>query len=174
MSHPLREAERGVEYWQKKGGLAMEPVTVLTFNDMEEAEPLKQRLKQAGIPAAIYDERKLQKVFLCRETLAGIRLRVDRKDFERARVLLLEWHRQDGALRNAIHCPECGSSRVQYPQFTRKFVLPNFGALLCAVGLMQWEFYCQECQFTWPERVNVPPKLDILGWPKKESAARPH
>ena len=152
----------------------MEPVTVLTFNEPEQAEPLKQRLEQAGIPAAIYDERKLQKVFLCRETLAGIRLRVDRKDFERARVLLLEWHRQDGALRNAIHCPECGSSRVQYPQFTRKFVLPNFGALLCAVGLMQWEFYCQECQFTWPERVNVPPKLDILGWPKKESAARPH
>src|SRR6185503_10430952 len=40
-------------------GLNMEPVTVLTFNEPEHAEPLKQRLEQAGIPAAIYDERRL-------------------------------------------------------------------------------------------------------------------
>src|SRR5688572_18392115 len=109
----------------------MEPITVLTFNEPEQAEPLKQRLEQAGIHAAIYDERKLQRAFLARESLAGIRLRVDRKDFERARELLAEWHAREGVLRDVIHCPECGSSRVQYPQFTRKFVLPNFGALLC-------------------------------------------
>jgi len=77
-------------------------------------------------------------------------------------------------LRDAIHCPECGSSRVEYPQFTRKFILPNFGALLCAIGLMEWKFYCQECQFTWPRKVNVPPNLDVLGWPKKTAAERPH
>jgi hypothetical protein len=153
----------------------MDVVTVLTFNEPEQAEPLKQRLEQAGIHAQIYDERKLQRFgFLSPEPLAGIRLRVDRKDFERARELLREWHEREGALRDAIHCPECGSSRVEYPQFTRKFVLPNFGALLCAIGLMEWEFYCQECQFTWPRKVNVPPKLDILGWPKKAPAGRQH
>jgi hypothetical protein len=150
----------------------MEPVTVLTFNEPEQAEPLKQRLEQSGIPAAIYDERKLQRAFLSRESLAGIRLRVDRKDFERARVMLADWHAREGILRDAIHCPSCGSSRVQYPQFTRKFVLPNFGALLCAVGLMEWKFYCQECQFTWPRKENVPPNLDVLGWPKKAPAHR--
>ena len=112
----------------------MEPITVLTFNEPEQAAPLKQRLEQAGIPAVIYDERKLQRAFLCRESLAGIRLRVDRKDFDRARALLWEWQRQENGLHDAIHCPECGSSRVQFPQFTRKFVLPNFGALLCAIG----------------------------------------
>ncbi|HTD87184.1 MAG TPA: DUF2007 domain-containing protein [Candidatus Binatia bacterium] len=150
----------------------MEPVTVLTFNDAEQAEPLKQRLEQAGIPAVIYDERKLQRVFLCRDSLAGIRVRVDRKDFEHARVLLREWDKQDRVLRDAIHCPECGASRVQYPQFTRKFVLPNFGALLCAVGLIEWKFYCQECQFTWPRKKTVPPDLDLLGWPKKAPVHR--
>jgi hypothetical protein len=150
----------------------MEPVTVLTFNDVEQAEPLKQRLEQAGIPAAIYDERKLQKAYLSRAALAGIRLRVDRKDFDRARVLLAEWHERDGVLRDAVHCPDCGSSRVQFPQFTRKFVLPNFGALLCAVGLMEWKFYCQDCQFTWGRKENVRPNLDILGWPKAARANR--
>jgi hypothetical protein len=150
----------------------MEPVTVLTFNEPEQAESLKQRLEQSGIPAVVYDERKLQRALLARESLAGIRLRVDRKDFERARSLLAEWHSREGVLRDAIHCPDCGSSRVQYPQFTRKFVLPNFGALLCAVGLMEWKFYCQECQLTWPRKLNVPPNLDVLGWPKKAPAHR--
>lgn len=152
----------------------MDPVTVLTFNEPEQAEPLKQRLEQAGISAAVYDERKLQRAFLSPQPLAGIRLRVDRKDFERARELLWGWHQRDGVLRDAIHCPECGSSRVEFPQFTRKFVLPNFGALLCAIGLMEWQFYCQECQFTWPRKQNVPLNLDVLGWPKKVPAERPH
>ena len=150
----------------------MEPVTVLTFNEPEHAEPLKQRLEQAGIPAVIYDERKLQRVLLCPESLAGIRLRVDRKDFDRARALISEWDKAQSALRDAIRCPECGSSRVQFPHSTRKFVLPNFGALLCATGLMEWKFYCQECQFTWPRKQTVPPDLDVLGWPKKSSAHR--
>ena len=150
----------------------MEPVTVLTFDEPEPAEPLKRRLEEAGIHASVYDERKLQHVFLAPGSLAGIRLRVDRKDFERARELLAEWHARDGVLREAIHCPECGSSRVQFPQFTRKFVLPNFGALLCAIGLMEWKFYCQDCQYTWPRKQNVPPNLDVLGWPKKAPAPR--
>jgi len=131
-------------------------------------------LEQAGIPAVIYDERKLQRAFLSRESLAGIRLRVDRKDFERARALVWEWEKRDKVLKDAIHCPECRSSRVQFPQFTRKFVLPNFGALLCAVGLMEWKFYCQDCQYTWPRRQSVPPNLDPLGWPRKAPAARQH
>src|SRR5689334_17279438 len=105
--------------------VGMEPVTVLTFNEPEQAEPLKRKLEEAGIPAAIYDERRLQRIFLCPESLAGIRLRVDKKDFERARALVCEWHRADNAARDTIQCPECGSSRVQFPQFTRKFVLPN-------------------------------------------------
>ena len=152
----------------------MEPVTVLTFNEPEQAEPLKRRLEEAGIPAAIYDERRLQKAFLSRDSLAGIRLRVDRKDFDRARAMLAEWDKQEGVLRDAIHCPDCGSSRVQYPQFTRKFVLPNFGALLCAIGLMEWKFFCQNCQFTWPRKLNLRPDLDVLGWPRKAPATRPH
>jgi len=149
----------------------MDPVTVLTFNEPEQAQPARQKLAQAGVSAEIYDERKLQKVWLVREPLAGIRLRVDRKDYERAQELLRGWA-DTGALRDAIHCIECGSSRVEYPQFTRKFVLPGFGALLCLVGLMEREFYCEDCHYTWPTKVKVPPDLDLLGWPRPHPVAR--
>jgi hypothetical protein len=127
---------------------------------------LKRRLEEAGIPATIYDERKLQRAFLSPVSLAGIRVRVPHENFGPARALLAEWDKQDGALRDAIHCPQCGSSRVEYPQFTRKFVLPSFGALLCPLGLLEREFYCEDCHYTWPTKVPVPPKLDILGWPR--------
>ena len=153
----------------------MKPVTVLTFNEPERPEPVKTRLELAGIPAAIHDERAIQKFCYLSEPLAGIHVRVDRKDYERAQKLLREWARTDGVLRDAIHCPDCGSSRVEYPQFTRKFVLPAFGALLCAIGgLIERQFYCEDCHYTWSTKAKVLPELDLLGWPKKSPQARPH
>src|SRR2546430_4883116 len=104
----------------------MEPVTIATFNEKENAQPLVTRLEQAGIHAEIHDETKLQKFYFLSENYAGIRVRVDAKEFERAKNLIETWDKQEGILRKALHCPKCGSSRVQYPQFTRQFFLPSF------------------------------------------------
>ena len=138
----------------------MEPVTVLTFNEPEHAQPIKERLEAAGVVAAIYDERKLQKFWYISDPLGGIRLRVDRKDYERAQDLLREWHKTDGMLREAIHCPDCGSSRVEYPQFTRKFLLPNLVGLASLLHIIDKEFFCQECEYTWPKDIKAqwPPR----------------
>ena len=73
----------------------MKPVTVLTFNEPKRTEPIKARLERAGIAAAIYDERNVQKLCYLSEPLAGIHLRVDRKDYDRALELLHEWARTD-------------------------------------------------------------------------------
>lgn len=145
----------------------MNMVTVATFNELKHAEPLGKRLEQAGIKAEIYDERKLQKYWFLSETLAGIRLRVDKQDFETAKNLLEKWDAADGALQRAIHCPACKSSRVEYPQFTRKFLSPSLYALLCKIGLFEKKFYCEECHFTWPIQEKLEPQTDVLGWPKK-------
>jgi hypothetical protein len=150
----------------------MEKVTVLTFNEPEHAEPARRRLEEAGIPATINDERKLQKYWFISEPLAGIQVCVPLPEYERARKLLHEWDATEGILREAIHCPECGSSRVEYPQFTRKFITPTFGALLAAIGLVQREFYCVECQYTWPVKQRVRAETDILGWPIKQPSKR--
>ena len=153
----------------------MKPVTVLTFNEPKRTEPIKARLERAGIAAAIYDERNVQKLCYLSEPLAGIHLRVDRKDYDRALELLHEWARTDGALCDAIHCPECGLSRVEYPQFTREFLLPTLGALLCVMGgLIERQFYCEDCHYTWSTTVKHQPALDMLGWPIKSIQAKPH
>ena len=130
--------------------LIMNDITVATFNQRAEAEPLKQRFEAARIPAEIHDESTMEKVWFVREPLASIRLKVPSARYEESLQLLRAWD-ADGALRNAVRCPECGSSRIEYPQFTRKFFLPNILGLLSALGILQKEFYCDACQFTWPK-----------------------
>lgn len=149
----------------------MNMVTVATFNEPEQAAPLKTRLELAGIPAQIHDERNLQKYWFMSEPLAGIRLRVDRSDYETTIQLLESWDLADAALSQAVHCPECRSSRVEYPQFTRKFISPALYALFCKVGLFEKKFYCEECHYTWPTRVKLEPALDLLNWPVRPPPA---
>jgi len=154
-------------------GLIMKMVTEATFNEPEEAEPLKRRLEAAGIHAEIRDERKLQKYWFMSDPLAGVHLQVDRDKFEVASRYLREWDEAEGVLKWAIHCPECGSSRVEFPQFTRKFFSPGFYAVLCALHLFERRFYCQDCQFTWPLCQKLQPPTDALGWPVKDRPPSP-
>jgi hypothetical protein len=142
---------------------ALEKVTVATFSKCEHAEPLRKRLTEAGYPAeVVHDESALGKLWFVRRPLAGIRLKVHPHDYERALKLLREWDASDDALRYALRCPECGSSRVEYPQLTRRFFLPNLIGLLAALGVVEREFYCQDCHFTWPREG------------RKHSRIRPH
>jgi hypothetical protein len=62
----------------------------------------------------------------------------------------------DGALHDAVRCPDCGSSRIEYPQFTRKFLTPNVIGLLSAMHLFEKEYYCEDCHFTWPDPHSKP------------------
>ncbi len=141
----------------------MNMVTVATFNEPSKAEPLRQKLENAGIHAEICDESKYEWFWFVTKPIAGIRLKVHKKDFENARRRIREWDASDGVLSDAVRCPQCGSSRVEYPQFTRKFLLPNVVSLASVMGIIDKEFFCQECDFTWPKDVKLP-------WPKKHGA----
>jgi hypothetical protein len=150
----------------------MEWLTVATFNEYEEAEPLTRRLENAGIKAEIYDERKVQKWYFLAPALAGIRLRVPKEKHSAAREMLDHWNATDGALGHAISCPECGSSRIEYPQFSRHFLWGGIAAVFAALGCFQRKFFCKQCQFTWPASQKVPLKTDSLGWPEKQQQHR--
>ncbi len=93
----------------------------------------------------------MERLWFVARPLAGVKLKVPVCDYEAALRLVRVWDETDGVLRDAVRCPECGSSRIEYPQFTRKFFLPNLVGLLSALGLVEKEFYCQACQYTWPK-----------------------
>jgi len=141
----------------------MNMVTVATFNEPSKAEPLKQKLEKAGIHAQICDESRYEWVWFVTKPIAGIRLKVHKRDFEKARQRIREWDAGEGILRDAVRCPQCSSSRVEYPQFTRKFFLPNLVGLASLLHIIDKEFYCQECEYTWPK--DARPQ-----WPRKHGA----
>ena len=111
-------------------------VTVATFNERDKAEPLRQRFEKAGIHAEVQDEHRFEWLWFVFKPLAAIRLKVHKQDFERAHKLLNEWDAAEGVLRDSVRCPKCKSSRVEYPQFTRKGVLPNLVGLASAFGFI--------------------------------------
>jgi hypothetical protein len=125
-------------------------VTIATFNDQAKAKELKSRFQQAGLRADVHNEAPLQTVGFMSKPKANVKLLVDDSDFERAQSLMIEWESTDPAIAAAlVRCPQCGSSRIEYPQMTRKFLTPALVGLLCALKIIPKEFYCEDCHFTW-------------------------
>jgi len=125
-------------------------VTIATFNEPDKAKRLKQRFQEAGIKADIHNEGHLQQVAFMSRPQANAKVMVDDADFERVQNLMIEWETTDPDVAAAIiRCPQCGSSNIEYPQMTRKFLTPALVGLLCAMKVIPKEFYCQDCHYTW-------------------------
>ena len=139
-----------------------------TFNDRDHAQPVVNRLQQAGFHAQLHDETNWQKHRLA-EKLASVKVQVEENEYETAKERLKEWDATEHWLDQAVCCPECGSPDVDYPQVTRKFIMPSLHALFYRLGLEEKLFYCNTCQHTWPLRVKVEPERDALNWPIKNS-----
>lgn len=141
--------------------------TVATFNDASEAKKLRSFLAKEGFEAKVYDDRKLQRRwFLAKRPHATFQTQVRESNHNAALDIL---QRQSGAAEGAIHCPNCDSLRVQYPQMTRKFLLPTLLAhLFVAAGIMEHEYYCEACHHQWkrnPARANSPAPRSAVAKP---------
>lgn len=142
-------------------------ITVATFNERDPADHIASRLRDAGLSAEVYDESHEQKWKLFNlHPRAHMRVRVHSTEEERALAALAEMKGNEPALAQSVTCPECSSSRIEFPQFSRRTLMGALPAALAATGVIAQEFYCQECQFTWPAEKPVEPDLDILNWPK--------
>jgi len=141
-------------------------ITVASFNEAEPAEALKDRLCEAGLNAEVLDEASAQAIFfMSKHPRAHMRVRVRKEEYETALQLIRGWEK-DGVLSQAVRCPQCGSSRVEYPQFSRRTSASMFFALLSAARLIPKEYYCEDCQFTWPDKVEPQIDRDALNWPR--------
>jgi hypothetical protein len=84
----------------------------------------------------------------------------------RAVEQLRQWD-GDPAIEQIVHCPECGSARIEFPQFSRRTIMGALPAALAATGVIDQQFYCEACHFTWPaEPPKVGEEVDILNWRK--------
>lgn len=125
-------------------------VTIATFNEPAKAKNLKERLQAKGVTADLHNEAQLQAVAFMSKPQANAKVLVHEKDFDTANALMAEWETSDPELgAAAIRCPQCHSPRIEYPQMTRKFLTPGLVSILFALKMLEKEFYCQDCHFTW-------------------------
>jgi transposase-like protein len=142
-------------------------IIIATFNEAGPAETLKDRLLDAELHAEVTDDSGAQAIFLMnRHPRAHMRVLVRKEEYETAKKLVQEWEK-DGVMLQAVRCPQCGSSRIEYPQFSRRTAGSMFFALLSAAHLIPREYYCEDCQFTWPDKVAPEIDRDALNWPRK-------
>jgi hypothetical protein len=148
-------------------GFSMNTVIVATFNKRAPAIPLQERLAAAGIDAVLDDQSKLERYWFMSPPMAAVHIEVPAKRYLEARRLIEEWDRNDGILRSAVRCPECGGSRVEFPQITRKNLMPMLWRIFMALGVIRKEFFCVDCHYTWPlASPAAGPELDALGFPR--------
>ncbi len=125
-------------------------VTIATFNEPAKAKHLKEQLLQKGVKADLHNEAQLQAVAFMSKPQANAKVMVHEEDFDAANALMVEWETSDPEIgASAIRCPQCQSPRVEYPQMSRKFLTPGLVSILFALKILEKEFYCQDCHFTW-------------------------
>lgn len=151
----------------------MKFVSVAAFNEPESAAVVRRKLEAAGCSVRTHDETKRQRFWYLSRPCAGFSVDVFEADYLRVRELLKEWDRTEPVMKNAIHCPMCQSTRVEYPQMTRKFVTPTLGILLMVLRIVPREFYCLDCQYTWPPKEPLQRPRDELGWPSDSKLWHP-
>jgi len=145
---------------------------VASFDNREPAGSLKERFERSGIKAQVTDESLLQSLVFWTKPYAAKKVCVDDDQADRARALLMEWEKNEHVLADAIRCPECGSPRVEYPQYTRKFATPLLIEWLIGLGFSEKDYYCTDCHYTWPRKVKLEPEHDPLGFPKRTDKPR--
>ena len=144
-------------------------ISIVSFNEREPADKLAARLRAAGINAEVFDESHEQKWHLFQlQPHAHMRVRVRPTESDRALQQLLDWDAEDQCLAQAVRCPSCNSTRVEYPQFSRKTLLGALPAIAASAGVIERDYYCEACHFTWPaDPPKAEPERDALNWPKK-------
>ncbi len=144
----------------------MKTITVATFDDKDSANHLQERLAQEGFHAEVVDDTGFQKRRLVNEPRAAFHVNVTQEELLRAAQRLHEMEMTERVMDSAVHCPQCHSGRVEYPQLTRKFYSPDFVSLFMMLGVLEKKYFCQDCHYTWSNEVHPAVERDVLGWAK--------
>lgn len=125
-------------------------INIAVFDNQGAAKALQSFLEKEGFESRLYDERTLQRYWFLTPPRGGSQVQVRKESFETAKQTLDTKREANALLQKAIRCPSCQSLRVQYPQMTRKFMLPTLVAQVGVFfGVMQRECYCEDCHHTW-------------------------
>src|SRR5581483_7371406 len=117
---------------------------VALFESMNDGRSLQNFLDENRIEARNYDDKVFRYLLFLRPPRIVWRVQVRKGSFNFAVELLKS--KSPPVLEKALHCPNCASVKVNYPQMTRKFVLPtimlHLGIIFRVIG---HKCYCEDC-----------------------------
>jgi DNA-directed RNA polymerase subunit M/transcription elongation factor TFIIS len=123
---------------------------VAIFERPETAKALRAVLEESGYTARVHDERKIQRFWFLVSPHAALQVQVPDSESETVTYYLNTTPGTRALMAESIRCPACHSPHVQYPQMTRKFILPTLIAqVFVFLGIMKPEYYCEDCHHTW-------------------------
>ena len=139
-------------------------VPIAAFEESEPAETLAHRLCDEGFGAITNNDAAEQLLRFCNPHPHGQwHVLIPPEKIDDALTRLKELDATEQILRLAIRCPDCGSTQVEYPQFSRNTILGALPvAAAAAVGLIERQFYCTACHFTWSPTEVVPGGKDSM------------
>lgn len=125
-------------------------VDVAVFEDFSEGQALETFLKNHRVEARTYDDKVFRYFLFLRPPRVTYRVQVRGNAFRAATELMAGTPEAVPMLERAVHCPSCGSLQVNYPQMTRKFIMPT---ILLHLGIIfrviHHEVYCESCHHVW-------------------------
>ncbi|HEX3855683.1 MAG TPA: hypothetical protein VHY30_00110 [Verrucomicrobiae bacterium] len=125
-------------------------VNVAVFENLNDGQALEMFLKNHRLEARTYDDKLFRCFLFLRPPRITYRVEVRGNVFRAATELLDGAPEATAILQRAIHCPSCGSLSVQYPQMTRKFILPTVMLHLGIIfRIIHHEAYCESCHHIW-------------------------
>jgi hypothetical protein len=121
---------------------------VALFDSLDNGKALETFLKGNGLEARTDDDKWFRYFLFLRPPQVVHHVQVRKHHFAEAARLLET--KPPAVLTKAMRCPKCNSLRLNYPQMTRRFVLPT---ILLHLGIIfrfvEHECYCEHCHHMW-------------------------
>jgi hypothetical protein len=125
-------------------------VNIALFENEHDGQALAEFLKRNGFDSRVYYDKWLQMILFLAPPHAVYRAQVRALEYSQAAHFLDATPEAEPAVERAIHCPSCGSLRVNFPQMTRKFFIPTMMLHLGIIfRFIDHEAYCDACHYTW-------------------------
>lgn len=140
----------------------MQSTMLATFEKKQDAENLFHYLEARGVQSALADLTETQPENAIPAEFAKYRVMVAQGG-EQAAVEAAR-HTEEGLrlLNPAVHCPDCGSLNIIYPNYPRNFLIPFLFRLMVKRHWLQGKYCCMACRCEWEPGKNALPREGLV------------
>ena len=130
----------------------LQSALVAAYEKKEDAEKMHQFLVSNGIKSTLVDLTVQQAENAIPPDFAKYQVQVPEAEEKAAEHAVHNADEGIQLLQNAIHCPECGSLRVVYPNIPRNFLVSAVMRVMVKMHVLDGQYLCMSCQHEWPPR----------------------